>query len=340
MAKISFSKAVRQALEGEMLRDESIFVAGEDVTWGGTMKLYYGLADKFPDRILDTPISETSIAGLGLGAAIMGMHPLIDFNIMDFTLCAFDEIANGIAKYRFMTDGKLSVPLVIHVASGAIPGAGPQHAQSLEALYAHIPGLKVVFPSNPADGAGLMRTVLRDPDPVVFIDSMQLVGVKGDVPEGDYVVPLGSARLCRQGDDVTVITYGSTVPVAESAAERLMEEGAKDVALSSIQMKKGRPATLMTVMCADDEDEKKRVVGLIFKYTTTIGIRELISERYVLDRVEKTYDTPYGAVRVKEVSGYGISRSKIEYENLARIAREQGVSIAEARRLVEASISE
>ena len=124
------------------------------------------------------------------------------------------------------------------------------------------------------------------------------------------------------------------------AAERLMEEGAKDVALSSIQMKKGRPATLMTVMCADDEDEKKRVVGLIFKYTTTIGIRELISERYVLDRVEKTYDTPYGAVRVKDVSGYGVSRSKIEYEDLARIAREQGVSIAEARRLVEASISE
>jgi pyruvate dehydrogenase E1 component beta subunit len=245
MAKISFSKAVRQALEGEMLRDESIFVAGEDVTWGGTMKLYYGLADKFPDRILDTPISETSIAGLGLGAAIMGMHPLIDFNIMDFTLCAFDEIANGIAKYRFMTDGKLSVPLVIHVASGAIPGAGPQHAQSLEALYAHIPGLKVVFPSNPADGAGLMRTVLRDPDPVVFIDSMQLVGVKGDVPEGDYVVPLGSARLCRQGDDVTVITYGSTVPVAESAAERLMDLG---VSADVIDLRSLVPLDMETVL--------------------------------------------------------------------------------------------
>lgn len=118
------------------------------------------------------------------------------------------------------------------------------------------------------------------------------------------------------------------------AAERLMEEGARDVALSSIQMKKGRPATLMTVMCADDEAEKERIIGLIFKYTSTIGIRELISERYVLDRCEKTYDTPYGAVRVKEVSGYGVSRSKIEYEDLARIAREHRVNIAEARRLV------
>ena len=122
------------------------------------------------------------------------------------------------------------------------------------------------------------------------------------------------------------------------AAERLMEEGARDVTLSSIQMKKGRPATLMTVMCSDDDAEKERIAGLIFKYTTTIGIRELISERYVLDREEKTYDTPYGSVRVKAVSGYGVSRMKIEYEDLARIAREQGVSIAEARRLVMESM--
>ena len=122
------------------------------------------------------------------------------------------------------------------------------------------------------------------------------------------------------------------------AAERLMEEGARDVTLSSIQMKKGRPATLMTVMCSDDESEKERIIGLIFKYTSTIGIRELISERYVLDREEKTYETPYGSVRVKEVSGFGISRSKIEYEDLARIAIEQGISISKARSLVSAFI--
>lgn len=122
------------------------------------------------------------------------------------------------------------------------------------------------------------------------------------------------------------------------AAERLMEEGARDVTLSSIQMKKGRPATLMTVMCSDDESEKERIIGLIFKYTSTIGIRELISERYVLDREEKTYETPYGNVRVKEVSGFGVSRSKIEYEDLARIAREQGISISKARSLVSAFI--
>ena len=122
------------------------------------------------------------------------------------------------------------------------------------------------------------------------------------------------------------------------AAERLMEEGARDVTLSSIQMKKGRPATLMTVMCADDEAEKERIIGLIFRYTSTIGIRELISERYVLDREEKTYETPYGSVRVKKVSGFGIRRSKIEYEDLAKIAREQGISIAEARSLVSVFI--
>jgi uncharacterized protein (DUF111 family) len=122
------------------------------------------------------------------------------------------------------------------------------------------------------------------------------------------------------------------------AAERLMEEGARDVTLSSIQMKKARPATLMTVMCSDDESEKERIIGLIFKYTSTIGIRELISERYVLDREEKTYETPYGSVRVKEVSGFGVSRSKIEYEDLARIAREQGISISKARSLVSAFI--
>lgn len=225
MAKVSFSKAVRQAIDAEMAADERVFVAGEDVTWGGTMKLYYGLAEKYPDRILDTPISETTIAGLGLGAAMMGMRPIIDFNIMDFTMCAMDEIVNEISKMRFLTDGSSPVSLVIHAACGEIPGAGAQHSQSLEAMYCHVPGLKVVFPSNPADGKGLMTSALRDPDPVVFLDDMSLVSVKAEVPEGEVVVPIGSARVAREGSDLTIVTYGSAVPVVLRAADSLEQQG-------------------------------------------------------------------------------------------------------------------
>jgi pyruvate/2-oxoglutarate/acetoin dehydrogenase E1 component len=224
--------------------DESVFVAGEDISWGGTVKLAYGLAEKFPGRVLDAPISETAIAGLGLGAAMMGMRPVIDLNLMDFTLCAFDEIANEIAKYRFMSAGKLEIPLVIHVSSGAMAGAGPQHCQSLESLYAHMPGLKVVVASTPADGAGLMRVALRDPDPVVFIDCVSTSGLKGPVPEGDYLVPLGRARVARAGNDATVLTYGSVVDAALEAAEELSRDG---VSVEVVDLRSLVPLDMETV---------------------------------------------------------------------------------------------
>ncbi|MDO5108244.1 MAG: thiamine pyrophosphate-dependent enzyme, partial [Coriobacteriaceae bacterium] len=220
---ISFSKAARQAITAELERDRGGFCAGEDITWGGTMRRYYGLAAKYPGRILDTPISETAIGGLGVGSAAMGMRPLVDFNLMDFTLAGADEILNQAAKFTALTGRPL--PLVMHAASGACAGAALQHSQDLEALFCHVPGIKVVYPSTPADAKGLMTAAIRDDGPVLFIDAMELASVKGTVPEGEHVVPIGRARIARVGNDATVVTYGPMVAHVLEAADALAGEG-------------------------------------------------------------------------------------------------------------------
>lgn len=225
VATVSFSKAVRQAITAELEADDTLFCAGEDISWGGTMKLYYGLVGKFPDRIYDTPISETAMGGLGVGAAAMGLRPLIDFNIMDFTLVAMDEILNQVTKFTALSGGKVHLPVVLHAASGAMDGAALQHSQDLEALYCHVPGLKVVYPSNPRDAKGLMTAALRDPDPVMFLDAMELSGMKAEVPEGVYEVPIGKAAVVREGTDVTIVSYGPMMARALEAADQLATEG-------------------------------------------------------------------------------------------------------------------
>ena len=222
---ISFSKAVRQAITEELEADNTLFCAGEDISWGGTMKLYYGLAKKFPGRIFDTPISETAIAGLGIGAAACGLRPLVDFNLMDFTLVAMDEILNQVTKFTALSGGKVHLPLVLHASSGASDGAALQHSQDLEALYCHVPGLKVVYPSNPYDAKGLMAAALKDPDPVMFIDAMEFGSLKADVPQEPYTLPLGKASITRGGSDVTIIAYGPMVAKACAAADMLADKG-------------------------------------------------------------------------------------------------------------------
>ena len=223
--RISFSKAVRQAITAELEADNSLFCAGEDISWGGTMKLYYGLANKFPGRIFDTPISETAIAGLGIGAAACGLRPLVDFNLMDFTLVAMDEILNQVTKFTALSGGKVHLPLVLHASSGASDGAALQHSQDLEALYCHVPGLKVVYPSNPYDAKGLMAAALKDPDPVMFIDAMEFGSLKAEVPQEPYVLPIGKAAIVREGCDVTIIAYGPMVAKACAAADMLANKG-------------------------------------------------------------------------------------------------------------------
>ncbi|NNG08423.1 MAG: alpha-ketoacid dehydrogenase subunit beta [Desulfobacteraceae bacterium] len=223
---ISCAKALSEALHEEMARDERVFLIGEDITaHGGNFGQFGGLYERFGERVIDTPISETAIAGAGVGAALTGMRPVVDLYFADFLPVAMDEIVNQTAKMRYMFGGQVNLPLVIWVNDGGGVGAGAHHSQCLESWFVHTPGLKVVVPSEPADVKGLMKAAIRDEDPVMFFQHKLLFAQKGPVPEGEYVVPLGKGEIKRHGKDITILTYSRMTYVALDAAKRLAEEG-------------------------------------------------------------------------------------------------------------------
>ncbi len=218
--------AVRDALDHELAADPSVFVAGIDVgAGGGVFGLTRGLADAYPDRVRDTPISETAIAGVAVGAAMAGMRPVVEIMYMDFLGACFDQLLNQAAKLRFMTGGRAAMSLVVRTQFGAGRSSGSQHSQSLEALFAHIPGLTVVMPSTPDDTYGLLRAAIRDPNPVVFVENRHLYGFRGVKPPPDHVVPLGRAVVRRPGTDVTVVSWSRMVHEALAAADVVAGEG-------------------------------------------------------------------------------------------------------------------
>jgi 2-oxoisovalerate dehydrogenase E1 component len=218
--------ALRLALEHELELDDSVFIAGIDVGKGGNVfGITRGLHDQFPGRVWDTPISESAIIGLGVGAAMAGMRPVVEIMYLDFIGVCLDGLMNQAAKLPFMTGGRATVPLVLRTQFGAGRSSGSQHSQSLEALLAHIPGLTVVMPSTPADAYGLLRSAIRDPNPVVFIENRLLYGFKGPQPSRDHRVPIGRARIVREGGDVTVVTASRMVHEAVAAADDLIAEG-------------------------------------------------------------------------------------------------------------------
>lgn len=238
MAEMRYIQAVNQALLDSMKADESIFVLGEDVAAaGGSFKATRGLLAEFgADRVRDTPISEATIVSLAVGAAMSGLKPVVEIMFMDFITLAMDALVNQAAKARFMFGGRCSVPMVLRTPHGGGLSAGPQHSQCLEAWLAHIPGLKVVCPSNPADAYVLLRAAIADPDPVVFVEHKALYGKKGEV-DTSATVEIGNARLARTGRDVTIVTYGSTTQASLDAAEELARDGveAEVIDLRSIQ---------------------------------------------------------------------------------------------------------
>ena len=218
--------AVRLALEGELAANPEMFVAGVDAGKGGNVfALTRGLYAKWPDRLLDTPISETAVMGLAVGGAMAGMTPVVELMYLDFLGVCFDQILNQAAKLRFMTGGKARMGLVIRTQFGGGRSSGSQHSQSLEALLAHVPGLTVVMPSTPADTYGLLRSAIRDPNPVVFIENRQMYGMKGPKPPADYLVPLGKAKVVREGTDLTIVSVSRMVHEALAAAEALAPRG-------------------------------------------------------------------------------------------------------------------
>src|SRR6058998_701146 len=225
--EITFGQAVREALAEEMRRDPTVFIIGEDVAEAGTVfKVLAGLVDEFGrERIIDTPISEAGITGLAVGAAMTGMHPIIDIMFGDFIGLAMDQIVNQAAKVHYMSGGKLKVPMVVRTTLGATRRSAAQQSQSLQAWVSHVPGLKVALPSTPYDAKGLWKTAIRDDNPVVIFEDKLMYPLKGPVPEGEYAIPFGVADVKREGRDVTIVATSSMVQVALRAAEMLSPLG-------------------------------------------------------------------------------------------------------------------
>jgi pyruvate/2-oxoglutarate/acetoin dehydrogenase E1 component len=224
---ITMSEAIREAIAEEMRRDERVFIMGEDVAEAGTVfKVLQGLVDEFgTQRVIDSPISEAGIAGLGVGSAITGMRPIIDIMFGDFLTLTMDQLVNQAAKTHYMSGGKLKVPMVLRTTMGATRRSAAQHSQSLHAWVSHVPGLKVALPSTPYDAKGLMKSAIRDDNPVVIFEDKMMYTLAGPVPEGEYIIPFGQADIKREGNDITLVATSSMVQVALEAANQLAEIG-------------------------------------------------------------------------------------------------------------------
>ncbi len=228
MAELQFREAIRAAMVEEMERDEDIFLMGEEVAeYDGAYKVSQGMLDQFgSERIIDTPISELGFAGLGIGAAMSGLRPIIEFMTWNFSFVAFDQVVNNAPNIRYMSGGQFKMPIVFRGPNGAAGQLAATHNNSVESIYSNFPGLKIVCPSNPDDAKGLLKTAIRDDDPVLFLESELMYGMKGEVSdEDDYTLPIGTARIAREGDDVTIVAHSKSYWQAMNAAEQLQEEG-------------------------------------------------------------------------------------------------------------------
>lgn len=219
MSEMTFVQAINSGLRQEFDRDENVFIMGEDIAhFGGMFRVTEGLMDTYGEkRVIDTPISESGFIGMALGAALAGKRPVAELMFIDFSLVALDQVHNQIAKTHYMSGGRVKVPLTMITQGGGYKGAAAQHSQMLEALFLQVPGIKVVCPSNPADAKGLIAAAIRDDNPVLFIEHKQLLGAKGEVPEGEHFVPLGKANVIQEGSDISIFTYSYTVTLVEQA---------------------------------------------------------------------------------------------------------------------------
>ena len=247
MREIQFREALGEAMSEEMRRDKNVFLMGEEVAeYNGAYKVSQGMLDEFgPERVVDTPITELGFAGLGVGAAMNGLRPIIEFMTFNFSLVAIDQIINSAAKMLSMSGGQYNVPIVFRGATGNAGMLSSQHSQNFENWYANTPGLKVVVPSNPYDAKGLLKTSIRDNDPVIFMESELMYGDKGEVPEEEYLIPIGSAKVTKEGSDVTIVSFGKMIKVAHEAAAELAKE---DIDAEVIDLRSVRPIDYETVV--------------------------------------------------------------------------------------------
>lgn len=227
MKTLQFRQAIAEAMSEEMRSDASIYLMGEEVAeYNGAYKASKGMLDEFgPERVIDTPISELGFSGIGVGSTLTGNRPIIEFMTFNFALVGIDQIISNAAKIRQMSGGQFNCPIVFRGPTGSAGQLGATHSQAFESWFANCPGLKVVVPSNPADAKGLLKSSIRDNDPVIFMESEQMYGDKGEVPEGEYTIPLGVAHIRREGTDVTIVSFGKIIKEADKAADELAKEG-------------------------------------------------------------------------------------------------------------------
>jgi pyruvate dehydrogenase E1 component beta subunit len=296
MSKITYREALNQAMCEEMEHDESVFLMGEEVAeYNGAYKVSQGMLDKFGSRrVIDTPITELGFAGLGVGAAMAGLRPIIEFMTWNFAILALDQIVNAAAKMKYMSAGQYGVPMVLRGAGGAAARVGAQHSQSLENWMVNVPGLKVVMPSNPADAKGLLKSAIRDNDPVIFIENEMNYGDISEVPDEEYFIPLGKAEIKRQGNDVTLVAHSRMTGFALVAAEELAKQG---IDAEVIDPRTIKPLDENTILASVAKTNRAVVIEEGWRFA---GIGAEISAR-IMERAFDDLDAPVARVTGKDV---------------------------------------
>mgnify|MGYP001479615851 FL=1 len=303
MKTVQYREALREAMVEEMRKDQNVFLMGEEVAeYNGAYKVSQGMLDEFgPDRVIDTPIAELGFAGIAVGAAMNGLRPIVEFMTWNFALLASDQIINSAAKVLQMSGGQYSCPIVFRGGNGQAGQLAATHSQSFESFYAHVPGLKVVTPSTPYDAKGLLKAAIRDDDPVLIMESEKMYGDKGEIPEGEYIVPIGKADIKRKGEHVTLVTFGKIIKVVHEAAEALQKDG---ISCEIIDLRSVRPIDYDTVVESVKKTNRCVVVEESWPLASISGEIAYHLQRYAFDYLDSPVirvmqaDTPFAFSKV------------------------------------------
>ena len=308
MREIQFREALREAMNEEMRRDPNVFLLGEEVAeYNGAYKVSQGMLDEFgAKRVIDTPISELGFAGIAVGAAMNGLRPLVEFMTFNFSLVAIDQIINGAAKIMSMSGGQYTAPIVFRGPTGNAGQLSSQHSQNFENWFANTPGLKVVVPANPYDAKGLLKSAIRDNDPVIFMESEVMYGDKGPVPEGEYLIPIGVADVKREGTDVTLVSYGKILKVALQAAEDLAKEG---ISAEVIDLRTVRPIDFEAIVNSVKKTNRLVIVEETWPLASISSEISYHVQRYAFDHLDspilrvtsRDLPLPYAPTLIQEI---------------------------------------
>ncbi len=298
MREIQFREAIREAMVEEMRRDERVYLMGEEVAeYNGAYKVSQGMLDEFgARRVIDTPISELGFAGIAVGSAMNGIRPIVEFMTWNFAILAADQIINSAAKMLQMSGGQYGCPIVFRGPNGQAGQLAATHSQSFESMYAHIPGLKVISPSTPYDAKGLLKAAIRDDDPVVFMESEKTYGEKGEVPEGEYIIPIGKADVKRKGKDCTIVSYGKIMKIVYQAADELAKEG---IDVEIVDLRTIRPMDNETIIQSVKKTNRLLIVEESWPIASISSEVSYVVQRYAFDYLDAPIrrltqsDTPF-----------------------------------------------